>query len=53
MPVYSSVSPTRPAWCWPIVTVQRSCWPLDQQHFRRLRPLWGAGHFSLLAYDLW
>jgi predicted nucleic acid-binding protein len=25
---------------------------LDQRHFRRLRPLWGAGHFSLLPYDL-
>lgn len=23
---------------------------LDQRHFRRLRPLWGAGHFSLLPY---
>lgn len=25
---------------------------LDQRHFRRLRPLWGAGHFSLLPYDM-
>jgi predicted nucleic acid-binding protein len=24
---------------------------LDQRHFRRLRPLWGADHFSLLPYD--
>jgi uncharacterized protein len=24
---------------------------LDQQHFRRLRPLWGADHFLLLPYD--
>ena len=24
---------------------------LDQQHFRRLRPLWGASHFTLLPYD--
>jgi predicted nucleic acid-binding protein len=24
---------------------------LDQRHFRRLRPLWGAGHFSLLPFD--
>lgn len=25
---------------------------LDQRHFRRLRPLWGADRFSLLPYDL-
>jgi predicted nucleic acid-binding protein len=25
---------------------------LDQRHFRRLRPLWGADHFTLLPYDL-
>jgi predicted nucleic acid-binding protein len=24
---------------------------LDQRHFRRLRPLWGAGHFTVLPYD--
>jgi predicted nucleic acid-binding protein len=24
---------------------------LDQRHFRRLRPLWGADHFTLLPYD--
>jgi uncharacterized protein len=24
---------------------------LDQRHFRMLRPLWGAGHFTLLPYD--
>ena len=24
---------------------------LDQRHFRRLRPMWGAGHFTLLPYD--
>ena len=24
---------------------------LDQRHFRRLRPLWGATHFTLLPYD--
>jgi predicted nucleic acid-binding protein len=24
---------------------------LDQRHFRRLRPLWGSDHFSLLPYD--
>jgi uncharacterized protein len=24
---------------------------LDQRHFRRLRPLWGANHFTLLPYD--
>jgi uncharacterized protein len=24
---------------------------LDQRHYRRLRPLWGAGHFTLLPYD--
>ena len=24
---------------------------LDQLHFRRLRPLWGASHFTLLPYD--
>ena len=24
---------------------------LDQRHFRRLRPLWGADHFRLLPYD--
>jgi uncharacterized protein len=24
---------------------------LDQRHFRRLRPLWGASHFTLLPYD--
>lgn len=24
---------------------------LDQRHFRRLRPLWGADHFSLLPFD--
>ncbi|GII88378.1 ribonuclease VapC26 [Sphaerisporangium siamense] len=24
---------------------------LDQRHFRRLRPLWGADHFVLLPYD--
>lgn len=24
---------------------------LDQRRFRRLRPLWGADHFSLLPYD--
>jgi uncharacterized protein len=24
---------------------------LDQRHFRRLRPLWGAAHFSLLPFD--
>ncbi len=24
---------------------------LDQRHFRRLRPLWGARHFTLLPYD--
>lgn len=23
----------------------------DQRHFRRLRPLWGASHFTLLPYD--
>jgi len=25
---------------------------LDQRRFRRLRPLWGADHFTLLPYDL-
>jgi len=24
---------------------------LDQRHFRRLRPLWGASHFTVLPYD--
>ena len=24
---------------------------LDQRHFRKLRPLWGADHFTLLPYD--
>lgn len=24
---------------------------LDQRHFRLLRPLWGAGHFTLFPYD--
>lgn len=24
---------------------------LDQRHFRNLRPLWGAPHFTLLPYD--
>jgi uncharacterized protein len=24
---------------------------LDQRHFRRLRPLWGSSHFTLLPYD--
>lgn len=24
---------------------------LDQRHFRRLRPLWGADHFTLLPFD--
>jgi hypothetical protein len=24
---------------------------LGQRHFRRLRPLWGADHFTLLPYD--
>jgi predicted nucleic acid-binding protein len=24
---------------------------LDQRHFRRLRPLWGAAYFTLLPYD--
>lgn len=24
---------------------------LDQRHFRALRPLWGADHFTLLPYD--
>jgi predicted nucleic acid-binding protein len=24
---------------------------LDQRHFRRLQPLWGAEHFTLLPYD--
>ena len=24
---------------------------LDQRHFRRLCPLWGASHFTLLPYD--
>lgn len=24
---------------------------LDQRHFRRLRPLWGAEHFTVLPYD--
>ena len=24
---------------------------LDQRHFRQLRPLWGANHFTLLPYD--
>lgn len=24
---------------------------LDQRHFRGLRPLWGAGHFTILPYD--
>lgn len=24
---------------------------VDQRHFRRLRPLWGASHFTLLPYD--
>jgi uncharacterized protein len=24
---------------------------LDQRHFRRLRPLWGADHFTLLPYE--
>jgi predicted nucleic acid-binding protein len=24
---------------------------LDQRHFRQLRPLWGADHFTLLPYD--
>lgn len=24
---------------------------LDQRHFRRLRPLWGADYFSLLPFD--
>jgi predicted nucleic acid-binding protein len=24
---------------------------LDQRHFRLLRPLWGAEHFTLLPYD--
>jgi uncharacterized protein len=25
---------------------------LDQRHFRRLRPLWGASHFTVLPYDM-
>jgi predicted nucleic acid-binding protein len=24
---------------------------LDQRHFRRLRPLWGADHFTVFPYD--
>ncbi len=24
---------------------------LDQRHFRRLRPLWGADYFTILPYD--
>ena len=24
---------------------------LDQRHLRRLRPMWGASHFTLLPYD--
>jgi predicted nucleic acid-binding protein len=24
---------------------------LDQRHFRRLRPLWGADYITLLPYD--
>jgi uncharacterized protein len=24
---------------------------LDQRHFRRLQPLWGADHFTLLPFD--
>ncbi|WP_163508234.1 hypothetical protein [Fodinicola acaciae] len=24
---------------------------LDQRHFRAMRPLWGAKHFTLLPYD--
>jgi predicted nucleic acid-binding protein len=24
---------------------------LDQRHFRSLRPLWGADHFTLMPYD--
>ncbi|MEV6429941.1 PIN domain-containing protein [Nocardia sp. NPDC051463] len=24
---------------------------LDQRHFRQLKPLWGADHFTLLPYD--
>jgi predicted nucleic acid-binding protein len=24
---------------------------VDQRHFRRVRPLWGAGDFSLLPFD--
>ncbi len=24
---------------------------LDRRHFRRLRPLWGADHFTLVPYD--
>lgn len=24
---------------------------LDQRHFRALRPLWGADHFTVLPYD--
>jgi predicted nucleic acid-binding protein len=24
---------------------------LDQRHFRQIRPLWGADHFTLLPYD--
>lgn len=24
---------------------------LDQRHFRKLRPLWGADHFALLPFD--
>ncbi|WP_084959383.1 PIN domain-containing protein [Thermoactinospora rubra] len=24
---------------------------LDQRHFRTLRPLWGASHFTVLPYD--
>jgi predicted nucleic acid-binding protein len=24
---------------------------LDQRHFRTLRPLWGADHFTILPYD--
>jgi predicted nucleic acid-binding protein len=24
---------------------------LDRRHFRKLRPLWGADHFTLLPYD--
>lgn len=30
----------------------RTTWllTLDQRHFRRLRPLWDAGHFSLMPF---